>query len=961
MHAAGRGSDHHPIEIALLGPVEVRSRGVPAAVPTGRPRTLLACLALSPGQAVTQATLAGYLWPEGLPAHPRQALQTYVARLRSVLGADAVATAQDGFALDLPRRAVDLHRFRTAVADADAAADDPAEQLRQLCEALSLWQGAPLSGLSPATLTTEHSAALTAERLDVTERANELRLRLNDVGDELIGTLRRLVAQHPWRERSWSQLMRALYAGGRPGEALATFHELVGVLRRDLGTDPGPELTELHQRMLAADSGLVSASAPPAGRAVPVPAQLPAGVSDFVGRAGEVASMTTLLSDTEGPARRIVVSGAAGTGKTTLALRVAHRVRCAYPDGQLFADLRGASDPAAAHDVLGQFLRALGVTGSAVPPTLDERGTLFRSLCERRRLLIMLDDVGSADQVAPLVTTDRCAVLVTARPHLPSLPADQRIDLDVFSPAEAGELLTAIVGRARLATEPDATADVLASCGGSPLAVRIAGARLTTRASWSVEQLARQLSTNTGLAALSVDGMSVRATLDVTHRSLEPEQARWFRLLAAMPATACDTESASVVWGVDPAAARAGLEHLSHLRLLEPADEHGYVWHDLVGQYMAELADAAELQRPAAALLRRAHLNLRNAKRCLRAERELRDAVDDDPDAAHARAFAGAAEVHEWLHPRLEAIRSLARRGLEGAHGLPVDEAAAVMMLSDIVASECCLSDTAGDAARAVLDADVPLPAGLSAVGAAWQNLGAALATQHRFDDALAAGERAIAVWRELGDRFRELSTLGNMATAYARSGRHLEAADLLATCIAADDVLPAQGRARCLQNMASVHVRLGRYAEADRALRDAHALAPPDPVSPDSYYEALRWAELHRETDRRDDAVAAYDRAHGIGVALDSSHMQATALRYCARALRQVGDDGSAPAAQALEIARLNHHLRLEADALVELGHAADKLGNPGVATSYWRQAVEILESLGAPDAGDVRQLLTD
>ncbi|AYY14777.1 hypothetical protein EF847_20855 [Actinobacteria bacterium YIM 96077] len=964
MCSASSGDGNSGPEIRLLGPVGVWRHGERVAVPTGRPLVLLATLALNPGVVVTQSGLRRYLWPVAPPASPRRTIQTYAARLRSALGSDVVHTSGDGLILDLSPEAIDLCRFRSIVDSASGEAVEPDQRLERLRSALLLWHGPPLSGLSPDALSEDHGPALLEELLGASERANELCLELDRADEEFVSSVKRLIADHPWRERLWGQLMRALYAQGRQGEALATFHELVGVLRTDLGIDPGAELTELHQRMLTADPSLhpTAASGEGSGPGVPRPAQLPPDTPDFVDRTAVLEEMTALLAGTDVACHRVIVSGAGGTGKTALALRAAHRVRESYPDGQLFADLRGVSDPATPHDVLAGFLRALGLSDPAIPSSQDERSNLFRSMCATRRLLLVLDNAQSSAQVAPLFPAGAgCGVIVTSRPRLLGTAASLRVDLAELPDPEARELLDAIVGESRLEPEPGATETVLRACGGSPLALRIAGGRLVSRPRWPVAELARQLDTRNVLDVLTLDDMSVRGVLDVTYRSMEPEIAGRFRLLAAVPGTTLDADMAAAVWNVPAPAARDSLERLCDLRLLESIDPETYRWHDLVGQYMHDNAGPGELVPPATRLLRHVGANLLSAKRCLRSERDVLEAIVDSGESVTIREFTDQRAVHEWLHPRFETITLLAAHGLAGRHEMPVDEAAAVMMLADIVAEECCLNGTFGEAPRAVLAADVPLPSGLPAVGVAWQNLAGSLGKQNRFEEAFDAAERARAIWRELGDRGREMAVLNNMAIWHLLSGRYDTAAQLLTTCIESADALSARSRTACLQNLASVYVNLGRLDDAERCLTRAHSLAPLDSTSRLAHYLALRWGQLHRAAGNREAALAAYERAADVGAALDSPYMHAYALVSKAATLNHFADDGSDPAARAVQIARTSHHPHVEAEALVELGHAAALLGNRAIAASYWREALRIFDSLGAANVTDVRKLLAD
>jgi DNA-binding SARP family transcriptional activator len=262
------------VAVRLLGPFEVR-RGEEALRLAARPSLLLATLAVWPAAPVSYGRLAGLLWPgRDQPADPRRAIQTYASRLRDVLGRAAISSDRDGLRLELDREQVDLHRFRDlAVRDSSS----PTEELDLLTEALALWRGEPLEGAALDPLKQAEGPAMLEELLAATERAARLRLELDRVDAAFLTTLRRLTAEHRWRERLWGQLMLGLHRAGRRGEALSTYQQLVSTLREDLGVDPGPEIVRLHQYLLTGESRRqpVRTTAPSATAGVP--AQLPAG------------------------------------------------------------------------------------------------------------------------------------------------------------------------------------------------------------------------------------------------------------------------------------------------------------------------------------------------------------------------------------------------------------------------------------------------------------------------------------------------------------------------------------------------------------------------------------------------------------------------------------------------------------------------------------------------------------
>lgn len=956
------------LEVALLGPVEVHRDGVTIPVPPGRPTVILAALATRPGTVVPVDALAGWLWPDDEPVHPRAAIQTHVARLRAALGEGFVQAAGDGYRLDLPPDAVDVSRFRELVAAGRDA--EPATELTLLREALALWRGDPLAGLNPDDLEKSTAPLLVEELLSATERMNELRLRLDRTDEEFVPSLRRLVAAHPWRERLWAQLMLALYRQGRQGDALAAYHEVVTVLRDELGIDPGPELTDLHRRILDTDPALLAAApgpgapasgATPAGAATPVrpPVQLPRSTAQFVGREHEIDLLTAVLSENRSWARLGLISGPGGSGKTTLALHVGHALREAHPDGQLFAELRGSTVPAEPADVLAEFLRALATPEEDIPATLDERAALFRSACAHRRLLVVLDDASDAAQLTPLLPgAGGCSVLVTSRPQLSMIPADVQIDLALFSDDDAYELLESMVGRDRLAAEPDATALVVSACKGSPLALRIAGGRLVTRPAWPIDHFAERLLTSR-LDELEMGDLSVRSMLTASVQGLDPAIAFRFRLLAAVPGPAVDVETAAATWDVAADDARSVLEHLVDVRLIDSAAPDEYRWHDLVDDHLRAVADS---HRVTAARRRLARYYLRCLHNLWPVLRPGSDGVEPGPWFPHevlGHEFADRAEVHAWLHPHAATMTSLGMAGLHSAQQDVVDESAALLLALARARYECCREAHTEDLSRAVLD--VPAKLGDPVLTArAWHALALSLGAQSRRAEALEAGERGLAVRRELGDRYGEVIMLHNMAVWHELDGRYDEAAELFERCAEAGDVLSPEVRRRCRRNLADVQISMGRFDDARRNLeRTGEGLG--DEPGIELFDQVLALAHLALETGGTDDAVAGFQRAVTVAAELGSLPLQATGLVKEANALRRSGRDGGGPAARAAALAREGHLADVEAEALAELGHSRAAGGDDENARTHWTAALRIFESLDSPRAAELRELVAE
>jgi DNA-binding SARP family transcriptional activator len=632
------------LRFCLLGPVQVLVHERP--VPMGGPgmRGVLAMLLLEPNQVVPLDRIVDVLWAHEPPASARTMVQGYVSGLRQRLAAVAapgevhISTTSPGYRLVVDESRIDVTVARDLLAQ--ARGKPAARRSGLLRAAQALWRGPELADVSNRVVAPE----LTELRLAVLEARFEADLELGR-HNELIGELAQLVDEHPFRERLVAQLMLALYRSGRRATALAAYQRFAHRASNELGMDPGPQLRGLHVRVLRDDTTLLEPSPEPVVTprvGVLVPAQLPRTPSGFAGRAEELAWLDRLLpGEDQGPGVRArgigVLAGPAGVGKTALAVLWAHRVAERFPDGQLFAHLRGFDSrhgPASSAEVLTRFLLALGVDGEDVPAEVDDRATLYRSILADRQVLVVLDDAKDAEQVEPLLPAGSSSlVVVTTRVRLDALVARTGARLrvlDTLGTGDAERVIELMAGAPANSRDQELRRKLVRLCGHLPLALRIAGARLAGGPKWSVANLVEELTDERGrLSALDLDDRdtSVRAALDVTYRSLRAELASTLRLLGLFPGPRIGPYPVAALCGIDVERARRRLRSLAASFVVTEASRDVFLMHDLVRLHAQELA--AELSEVDQAEARRRLLRYYLVGADL-ARRQLRTAAGDE-------------------------------------------------------------------------------------------------------------------------------------------------------------------------------------------------------------------------------------------------------------------------------------------------------------------------------------------
>lgn len=660
------------------------------------------------------------------------------------------------------------------------------------------------------------------------------------------------------------------------------------------------------------------------------PAQLPADIADFTGRETHVDHLSGLLlagnaARSPGAVRVVVVNGAAGLGKTTLAVHAAHQVSQEFPDGQLYVDLLGASSqPASPGEVLARFLRDLGIEGDKVPARDDERAALYRTTLTGRRVLILLDNAKDAAQVRSLLPgSSSCAVLVTTRNRTSDLASTRFLDLNVLEDTEALALFARIVGEDRAAAEPDATAEILVACAGLPLAIRICAARLAARRSWRIATLAGRLrNEHRRLDELKTGDLAVRASFQVSYDSLRTsgsgiDQARAFRLLGLWQGTWISLSAAAALLGEQEDDVADVLEALVDVNLLESPGPDKYRFHDLLKVYALERAEFEETEaarEEAVHRLLRWYLDTAQSA----ADTVAPGRYQVPRDVPEPRAFADLDEALAWYDDErsnlVAAARQAADAGLhEIAWRLPPTLFPAFNRRSNW--ADCVtMNRIAVESARKT--ADRP--------GEAWalNTLGFALA-KLRESEAFDHLEQALALRQELGDTKGEVQTA--LCLGEAHLNMHGPATAALEVMQHAVDLLrpmgPSSRLAVAVNNLGEVHFGLG----------DLNAAA-------ECYGESCT---IFRE-------IGGY----GIGHALHN-------LGRVYLALHRI-DDANACLTDAIRAHRRSGDLAGEAIAVKNLGHVHYATGDFPAARASWTTALAIFEQIKDPvEAAEVTAAL--
>jgi len=927
--------------LGVLGPLSVCHEGRRISVPAARQRAVLAVLLVKANHMVSAEELADLVWDGSPPPTARVTARGYIRRLRLLLGpvvGARIVTRGPSYMAQFRSDELDLLRFADLCRNGGTAlqAGAWAQSSEALREALGLWRDTPLSDIPCERLRQEEVPRLGQMRLQAAEWRAEAELHLGR-HDQLVLELRNLVAEQPLRERFHAQLMIALSRGGRRAEALAAYQNARGVLLDELGIEPGPELQQLHRRVLRGETlGPSSPLGPEAATVLrPVqmpPHQLPTPTRPFIGRLSELEALSALVDGVDDAAIPVAaVCGTAGIGKTTLAVHWAHQVAGRFADGQLYVNLRGfdpAGIPAIPETAIRGFLDALGVPPERIPSAPDAQAGLYRSLLADRTMLIVLDNARDEAQVRPLLpASPHSLVLVTSRSQLSGLAAAygaRLLSLDVLTRDEAVQLLTARLGTSQADAEPAAVGEIARLCALLPLALAVAAARAAARPGFPLAALAAELRDGAGrLDALDAGdpAASVRAVFSWSYRQLSAGAARMFRLLGLHPGPDISVPAAVSLAGAEETAARRLLGELARAHLIAEHVPGRYAFHDLMRAYAAGLARDTDSEPGREAAVGRVLDHYLHTAACAAivmspsyepvALAPPRPGTAPEQPADYRQALAWFEAEHQVL---LAAV-TLANSSGFGSHAWQLPWAMDPHLLvrghyrelaaaqRTALAAATRAGDVAGQAVSSRLLADACIDLG-------------------DYDQALGHFASSLRLHQQLGNRLGEAKVRHNLGCLAEQQGRyadalgHAEQALRLYQAVghkaAEADALNAVGWCRGL---------LGDYQQARAYCRQALALFAEvgHRRGEGNAWDSLGYAEHH--LGNLSEAVACYERALSIS--------------------REVG------------------HRWGEAEALIHLGDTRHADGDLPQAREAWQQARAILEDIQHPDAAKVRAKL--
>ncbi|MFF2748761.1 BTAD domain-containing putative transcriptional regulator [Kitasatospora sp. NPDC058048] len=1014
----------------LLGSVELSVNGEPLAIPSDKRRQLLAALALEVGRPLSHDSLAYRLWGEDPPPSALTSLYSHVSHLRTLLGRAArstsatepreppsIVTKSHTYTLRTDPLLIDWYLYLDLSEQAGLLAENGQDHQARtvLSRAASLWRGEPLAGL-PGSWARTTRTTMADQHFTTTLRRVEIDLRIGRFA-ELIPELTALREDRPTDERLAGHLMTALYAVGRQTDALAVYPAVARLLHAHFATEPGEQLTRLHQLILHGEplpgSGVRTGTAP-----APRPAAVPP--EDVPGRHRLIGREDDLRRVLPGPDTRLArggvvtvsaILGMPGVGKTTLALHAADLMREHFPDGYVHLNLRahvGNQPPLTPEAAGALLLRRLGVPATTIPLDADEVFALCAEELSSRRAVVVLDDASNAAQVRPLLPPAPSAlILVTSRQRLTELPGARPVFLDVLTVDDAVALFADVVGPER-STDTASIIEIVERCGHLPLAIEIAASRFKGRPSWTLGHFARRLSRTHGrLGEIRTGSANIAQVFELSYRYLSAGQRSAFRLLGLYPGPDFGVHAAAALLGRSIDETDEVLEALLNCHLIQEIAPERYQLHDLLREFATALGVEKDQRKAAADRLIRFALHAADRADRLLYPHRSRSELPDDQQLGYLAELLTDIEMNSpesartWLeteHAALIALTTQAPRAGVAESGAWLAHVLAGHLDAEAYWSEAQSLHRAAAAhwrsqandrqeARALIDLGATLAnasryesaaealerglglarteGDLDAAANALNLLGRLRWEQTRLHEALAIQQQVLAIREDQGDQWNSARCLVNIGILHRSLGDEKSALTVYGEALLLarkfdDRVLEF----RALNNTGELHISAGRNSTArgifERILDAADNAVPPLDLS----VARANLAETLEIPDELEIALALYRSALATFREFGTVRHEADGRNGLGQTLLAAGrhEEAREQHALALELARSIGTGREQAAALRGLGRCEAAAGNPSAALAHLTAAVALAEQVDiADEAARVRSALTE
>jgi DNA-binding SARP family transcriptional activator len=946
------------VEFRVLGEVELLTHGRSRDLGAPMARCVLAALLLSPGRPVSAATLEKCLWGEHRSERARSTLHAYISRLRGKLreasgGQASVELGASGYWLRIDKEQIDLSQFnrlRDQAREAAKSGDDE-QAVELLREAESLWRGEALAGL-PGEWAATRRAKLEEDHLAATLERIEIELRLGGHA-ALIGELAELASRGPVNEIVVGYLMIALHNAGRHEEALQAYQRVRKRLVAEIGEEPGGDLQAIHLRILRDDSSL--APVRPARRigSPDPPDTLLSDVPDFTGREAEVRSLIAACGGEGSTETSIVIetiNGMPGVGKTALVRHVAHRLRDRYQGGRFYLQLRAHDEAQAPLDpgsCLASLLRSFGVAGDRLPASLDERAFLWRSMIAGRRVLLVLDDAHSAEQILPLLPGSAgSVVLVTSRHRLTGFDSAAVI-LNALSPADSSALFTRIAGVGRC-QDGEAVAAAVRLCGHLPLAIRLAASHLRDRPSWSIGDLVDELArARQGGYASGEITRGLTRSFELSYHGLDNSQQRLFRCLGMHPGGDFSLYAAAALNGAPAPDTDQLLDSLVDRNLLDEPKRRRYRFHDLLRDYACHVAqrdEARAARRLAVHRLLDYYLTVADqADRIINpGRRRIPVVITHKPPIVPMLTTASVAK--QWLDAE--------RENLLNATQLAFDQEwrTHATLFPHVLAPSFGLWGHGEQAARHHRAAAAMWRADGDSFGAAQAlaELSAVLWRMGMYPDALTAARDALAIYQKISDQQGEADTLVLQGLVSLGSSRFHEAQPCFQRALLIRRAIgDLRGEAEALNCGAIARYHVGDYRDVltdfglalrlNRSIGDRHG----------EYMTLNNIGKVQKDLGRHDAALQNYRASFKIIQEVGTRQDLAVILNNLGE-LSEQPEDALRYFGSAVELYREVKDRRGEANSLVNLAYTLQHSGRVNESIAHFQQALEIAQQIG-------------